>query len=123
MGMGLRVSNLVSDGPSMNVDPFKYAYFANPYERPYNEDGSFRPDMTYFNLTSINEGTKTPENQPTAGFNILREMEETSSEGKKFSVSGQFSLDVEILKTLIFSGLASYGYTNNREESVLGRES
>ena len=56
-------------------------------------------------------------------FNILREMEETSSEGKKFSVSGQFSLDVEILKTLIFSGLASYGYTNNREESVLGRES
>ena len=30
MGMGLRVSNLVSDGPSMNVDPFKYAYFANP---------------------------------------------------------------------------------------------
>ena len=123
MGMGLRVSNLVSDGPSMNVDPFKYAYFANPYERPYNEDGSFRPDMTYFNLTSINEGTKTPENQPTAGFNILREMEETSSEGKKFSVSGQFSLDVEILKTLTFSGLASYGYTNNREESILGRES
>ena len=72
MGMGLRVSNLVSDGPSMNVDPFKYAYFANPYERPYNEDGSFRPDMTYFNLTSINEGAITPENQPTAGFNILR---------------------------------------------------
>ena len=79
--------------------------------------------MTYFNLTSINEGAITPENQPTAGFNILREMEETSSEGKKFSVSGQFSLDVEIFKSLTFSGLASYGYTNNREESILGRES
>ena len=30
LGAGLRVSNLVSKGPSMNVDPFKYAYFANP---------------------------------------------------------------------------------------------
>ena len=54
--------------------------------------------MTYFNLTSINEGTKTPENQPTAGFNILREMEETSSEGKKFSVSGQLAWMLKFLR-------------------------
>lgn len=123
LGIGLRVSNLISKGPSMNVDPFKYTYFANPYERPYNDDGSFRPDMTYFNLCAINEGTNTPENQPTAGFNILREMEETSSEGKKFSASGQFSLDFKIINQLSFSGLASYTYTNNKEETILGRES
>ena len=123
LGIGVRVSNLISKSPSMNVDPFKYAYFANPYERPYNEDGSFRPDMTYFNLTAINEGTVSLENLPTAGFNILREMEETSSEGKKFSASGQFSLDFQIMKQLSFSGLVSYGYTNNKEENILGRES
>ena len=120
---GLRASYLKSDGPAMSVDPFRYAYFANPYERPYNEDGSFRPDMTWFNITSINDGTATPEDEPVNGFNIMRELKETSSKGTKFSVSGQLGLDVQIIKSLSFSGLVSYSFTANREETILGKGS
>ena len=31
-------------------DPFQYAYFANPYEKPYNTDGSYCTDETYYTL-------------------------------------------------------------------------
>lgn len=40
------------------VDPFKYAVFANPYEKPYNEDGSYAADLSYLgnNWSSQNTG-------------------------------------------------------------------
>lgn len=120
---GFRSSYLKSDGPAMEVDPFRYAYFANPYERPYNDDGTYCPDMTWFNIASINDGTATPEDEPVNGFNIMRELKETSSEGTKFSVSGQVGLDIQITRFLSFSGLASYSRTANREETILGKES
>lgn len=34
------------------MDVFRYAAFANPYERPYNEDGSYSSDMSYRDLTN-----------------------------------------------------------------------
>ena len=96
-GIGISTSNLVSKGPSMSVDPYEYAYFANPYERPYNEDGSYRADMTYFNLNNINGGEDfLKKNLPPNGFNILRELEETEGNAKKFSVSGQTTLSWNI---------------------------
>lgn len=43
---GVDLASQKSDAPSMNVNPLEYAYYANPYERPYNEDGSYRGDYT-----------------------------------------------------------------------------
>ncbi len=122
-GIGISTSNLVSKGPSMSVDPYEYAYFANPYERPYNEDGSYRADMTYFNLNNINGGEDfLKKNLPPNGFNILRELEETEGNAKKFSVSGQTTLTWNITSKLQFSGLLSYTFTNNQEENILGKD-
>lgn len=41
-----------------SIDPFKYAVFANPYEKPFNEDGSYAADFTYLgdNRSSIHYG-------------------------------------------------------------------
>ena len=79
LGFGIDLSKQKSDSYSMTVDPFKYAYFANPYETLYNSDGSYRSDRTYFNLAGINDGNLSDGVQPPSGFNIMREMKETSS--------------------------------------------
>ena len=122
-GVSLSVSNLVSQGPATTVDPYTYAYFANPYERPYNEDGSYRADMTYFNLNNINEGEDyLASHLPPQGFNILRELEETEGDSKKFSATGQATLTLDITSGLQFSGLMSYTFTNTRDKTVLGEE-
>ena len=58
--------------PSQSTDVFKYAFFANPYERPYNDDGSYRGDQTYNMLTSANAQDNYA--YPDNGFNLLREL-------------------------------------------------
>ena len=78
-----------STGPS--TDPFSYAYFANPYERPFNEDGSYRADYTYYKLPKVN-GSYDPTIPPN-GFNMLREMNETESKTDNFSITSRFNLD------------------------------
>src|SRR5690606_22423069 len=70
IGFNADLAGQVSKGPSPTADLFRYAYFANPYERPYNEDGSYKADQTYYNIKSINGGgydTYTPPN----GVNIF----------------------------------------------------
>ena len=52
---GASMSYQYSKSPALNsLDPFQYAYFANPYESPYNEDGSYRADETYYALGEYN---------------------------------------------------------------------
>ena len=118
-GISTDFSYQTSKAPSSNVDMFKYAYFANPYERPYNDDGSYRADETYFSLSEIN-GSYTvalPEN----GFNLMREINETSAK----STSGNFTLTgnttVNITKDLKFVGLASFSNISDHGENINGK--
>ena len=53
LGISADMAIQESTSPSLNVDPFKYAYFANPYERIYNEDGSYAADNTYYSITPV----------------------------------------------------------------------
>ena len=118
-GVSADFSYQTSKAPSSNVDMFKYAYFANPYERPYNDDGSYRADETYFALRQINHATynRLPDN----GFNLLREINETSSK----NTSGNFTLTgnttVNITKDLKFVGLASFSYISDYGENINGK--
>lgn len=106
--------------PSNNVNMFKYAYFANPYEQLYNEDGSYRADDTYFSLADANGviGSQLPEN----GFNIMREINETSSEAISSMFTIQGNTTVNIAKGLNFTGLASFSYNGDMSENVNGKE-
>jgi len=109
-----------SKSPSADQDLFRYAYFANPYERPYNEDGSYRADNTFYNLKAVNGGgydIYTPPN----GVNIFREINETSNVGKNFSGTVTADLNYRITRHLKFTGLGSFSYTDNRSDNINGR--
>ena len=118
----VKVSRLVSGSYSGSVDPFSYAYFANPYERPYNEDGSYRADMTYQNLSAINDGNISTDLLPSNGFNVLREIDETSGKNDKMTTSGSLNLRYNITSKLAVSGLVSYSYDHNKSEDVIGKD-
>lgn len=118
--LGIDFSQQKSDGSSLNVNPFQYAYFANPYEKPYNEDGSYRPDYTYFNLNQINGGREAI--LPPNGYNIMREIDETSSVAEDYAVNLQLNLNYMISPKFRFSGLVSYSFINNKSDNINGIE-
>ena len=105
--------------PSSNVDMFRYAYFANPYERLYNDDGSYRPDETYFSLTEVN-GSYTA-SLPENGFNLMREINETSSKSTSANFTVKGNLSYKFTEHLRFSGLASFSYVSNFSDNINGK--
>ena len=58
------------------VDPFNYAVFANPYERPYDDDGNYASDLSYL---AGNRTSKRASGYTYETFNILRELNETKA--------------------------------------------
>ncbi len=122
MKLSVKVAREESKAPSSSVDPFTYAYFANPYERPYNDDGSYRTDMTYFNLTDINDGDASSPLLPVNGFNIIREMDETSSNNTKTTISGNFNINYRPIEQITLSGLVSYTHDNNSVDLLKGKD-
>ena len=54
LDVGVDASRQQSRSPDSSVNPFTYAYFANPYERAYNDDGSYGSDNTFFSLGYYN---------------------------------------------------------------------
>lgn len=116
--LGFDMAKQRSTGPA--AEPFIYAYFANPYERPYNEDGSYRADYTYYKLSKVN-GNFDPSIPPN-GFNMMREINETDSKADNFSTTARLNLEYTIFKQLKFSGLGSYAFTNNKSDNYKGKD-
>lgn len=105
--------------PSHNVNLFEYAYFANPYEKLYNDDGSYKADMTYFSLSDANGyyGFAIPDQ----GFNIMREIKETSAIATSASANLQGNATINICRGLTFTGLASFSYNGDASENINGK--
>ena len=108
-----------SVAPSNNVNMFKYAYFANPYEQLYNPDGSYKADETYFSLSHANGNYVV--NLPENGFNMMREINETSSDATSSGFTIKGNTTINILKGLTFTGLASFSYNGDMSENVNGK--
>ncbi len=106
--------------PSSSVDMFRYAYFANPYERPYNADGSYKADMTYFTMNSANGAVD--HSTPPNGFNLMREINETNSKSTSASATIQGNTTIDICKGLNFTGLASFSYMNDLSSNINGKD-
>ena len=118
--LNIKVARQDSHEPAPAVDPFQYAYFANPYEAPYHADGSYRPDMTYFNLANVNDGGKDAPKLPVSGFNILNEMENTQKSADKNSFTGSIRATYKITDWLSIEGIASYTHDNNNSNTIIG---
>lgn len=118
--LGYDLSKQGSVSPDSYVDPFKYAYFANPYEKAYNEDGSYAADNTYFNLGYYN-GRGVEEVMPKDGFNILRELDSNSTTTENLSSTVRGQIDIKLLEPLHFVGLASYSFSNNATDKIVDK--
>ncbi len=110
-----------SNAPSLGVDPSKYAYFANPYERAFNDDNTYASDNTYYSLLQANKDVSTI--LPDIGYNIFREIDETSNKAKNLSASIAANLSIKLSDNLSFEGLASYGYVSDMSDNINGENS
>lgn len=118
--LGAEASRQQSKMPYSSVDPFRYAYFSNPYEKAYNEDGSYAPDRTWFSLGYYN-GREGEQVLPKNGFNILRELDSNYSKTSNTSSTIRGQLDLRIIEPLHFVGLASYTYSNNSTDKIVDK--
>lgn len=109
---------LKSKGSSLGFDIFNYAYFANPYERPYNEDGSYASDNTYFNVARNNGAVMLP--LPPNGFNVMREIKETDNTNTSSGINLRGNLTWRITEDLRLTGLVGYSYSNDVSENLVG---
>ncbi|MNK03512.1 TonB-dependent Receptor Plug Domain protein [compost metagenome] len=101
------------------IDPFKYAIFANPYEKPYNDDGSYASDMSY------REIPVTVGSAPSlyySNFNIIRELKENRLTNNYGNVRGQFALEYSFLRGFKYTGnvVGSYTSVHDKDESYAG---
>ena len=120
VGVSLSGTWQKSGASALGENPFTYAYFANPYEKPYNEDGSYRADETYWELRLIN-GDQTLQ-MPENGYNVMRELDKTKNETKNFNMQAIANLTVNITDHLSFEGMGSYGYVNDTGDNINDRD-
>lgn len=95
------------------VNPFQYAVFANPYERPYDDKGNYAADFTWLgdNRSSIHFGNIYDK------FNILRELNETRSKSIASDISARLGLNYQIIEGLTVDVNGSLTYSSNQNES------
>jgi TonB-linked SusC/RagA family outer membrane protein len=100
------------------VDPFTYAVFANPYEKPYNPDGTYAPDLTYV-LTSSDVADLY---SGYDNFNMLNELNNNMKTDVYGNIRGQLSLEYTFLKNFRFTGTGAYTYSgvHTMDESAPG---
>ena len=118
--IGLEAARQESKMPYSTVDPFTYAYFSNPYERAYNDDGSYAADNTWFTLGYYN-GRGAEQVMPLNGFNILRELDSNYSKTSNTNGTFRAQTDFRILQPLHFVGLVSYSFANNSTDKVVDK--
>lgn len=101
------------------MDAFKYAVFANPYERPFHDDGTYAADMTY---RSIPFTVGLSQALLYTDFNILRELRENTLTNTYGNLRGQFSVEYDFFRGFKFTGNAALSYTgvHDKDESRAG---
>lgn len=110
---GLNVSGNVRKNQehASAIDPFHYATFANPYERPYEDNGDYASDLSY--LTQ-NYSYVTASGYTYDRFNILRELDQTRKKDTGLDASATFNVKFEpqngLIFTLMFQRNMSYNY-------------
>jgi len=99
--------------------PFQYAYYANPYEKPYNDDGSYAADNTSFSLDQANGGLIRI--LPDNGVNVMREIDETEQVGTSSALSLRGDMTWRLGEHFRLYGLASYSYSNDNSDTEIGQ--
>lgn len=110
-------SYLKALSPSSTINMFNYAYFANPYERPYNDDGSYRADDTFFSLANANGDVYS--RLPSNGVNIIRELDHTTQRTRSNTTTLRGDMTWRPFKGFRLYGLASATFGNDNSMTVI----
>lgn len=112
-------SYLTSLSPSQSFDIFEYAYFANPYEKPYNADGSYAADETIYSLSTINGdvGRQLPPN----GINVMREINETTMKSNSTQTQLRGDISWTAFQGFKLYGLAAFTFSNDNSDCEIGK--
>lgn len=106
-------SNIRKDRvPDPVEDPFRYATFANKYEKPFNEDGSYAFDRSF--NAEINPFT----NQFKFDYNILADMESAYRKSRASATTLSTRITYDILKSLAFETQTTFTYSSNNSEEI-----
>lgn len=92
------------------INPFTYAMFANPYERPYDENGNYEADLSYL---SDNYTTEHTSGYKYDKLNIVKEMTDTRSVQDGSDVELTFNLRYDILPGLSVESIFRKGVSYN----------
>ena len=84
------------------VDPFVYAVFANPYEKPFDENGDYAADLSYL---GTNYTETTASGYKYDSFNIIRELRETRTLQDGLDASLTFNARYDIIPGLAISAI------------------
>lgn len=120
LNFDVNYSYLKSLSSSNSFNMFTYAYFANPYESPYNEDGSYKGDDTFFSLARVNGDLLhiLPDN----GVNVLREIEGTKMVGTSSSLTLRGDITYRLNDHFRLYGLASYTYSTDNSDNEVNQD-
>ena len=110
IGVDVNASTRKNEDHASAVDPFNYAMFANPYERPYDENGNYAADLTYL-PNNISHASSSGYKYDR--FNILRELNETRNTQKGLDFSLTFNLKYNILDGLAIESIVRKGLSYN----------
>jgi len=92
------------------MDPFSYATFANPYEKPYNEDGSYAYDRSY--ESTMFTSARTWEYD----YNILEDLNDGNTCNEAHANTANIRVLFDITKTISIETLYSYSYSSTQGE-------
>ena len=92
------------------VDPFVYAVFANPYEKPFDENGDYAADLSYL---GTNYTETTASGYKYDSFNIVRELRETRALQDGLDASLTFNARYDIIPGLAVSAIIRKGMSYN----------
>lgn len=96
------------------VSVFNYVTFANPYERPYDEEGNMEYDRSYASaLSSLKDGYVND-------FNIFNELYNNTSTTNTQSNRVALELNLTLLEGLKYKTIGSMNSSYSNVESVLG---
>ena len=110
----------LSYAESSLFNSFKYAYYANPYEKPYNEDGSYAADETYFSMSYVNGSSAS--RMPDNGVNVMREIDNTEQQATSSALTLRGDITWHLGEHFRLYGLASYSYSADNSDSEIGQD-
>lgn len=106
--VGLNTTVRNSTQTASKINPLKYAIYANPYEKVYNEDGSYAYDLTYLDNVNSIDGEV-----PFGQFNIIEDLNKNTKESKYISSDLRLKVEYEVIPGLTYSLAGAYNVNSN----------